>query len=61
MRTINETLNLSDSSLRIRLLIFRGFSQNLALSSTLSRSIKSAIKQFVIKIKRLKKFRLHYN
>jgi len=58
IRTISQTLNLSDSSSRMRLLIFRGFSQNLGLSSTTFKSVKSAIKQFTMKIRRLKKFRI---
>lgn len=58
IKLISQSLNLSDSTSRLRTLVLRGFNQNLTLSSTAIKSIKSAIKQFIIKIKRLKKFRI---
>jgi len=57
IRMINQSLVLSDNVSRMRLLVIRGISHNLGLSSAATKSIKLAIKQFKIKIKRYKKLR----
>ncbi|MFI5406216.1 MAG: hypothetical protein ACHQ1D_06850, partial [Nitrososphaerales archaeon] len=57
MRFMSDNLSISHTTSRMRLFIMRSFSQNLTLSSTAIKSIKSAIKRFIIKIKRFKKLR----
>lgn len=57
VKLINESLTMIDSVSRMRLLVLRGFDQNLILSSTMLKSVKSAIKRYAMKIKRFVKFR----
>lgn len=57
IKIISENLTFSHNTNRLRILIFRGFDQNIAFSSNVFRVVKGAVKSFKLKIRRFKLYR----